>query len=65
MTRNEILSAINTLFAGNQSRAARELGISARTMRAALTSPQNSSYRPLATGVEDDLRWMLARNNFV
>ncbi len=59
MTRDELYAAIDTLWGGNQSRAARDLNIKPRTMRAALTSPDNSSYRALKPSIAGEIRDLL------
>lgn len=61
MTRDELYTAVDTLWHGNQSAAARDLGISLRSMQAALTDPANSSYRAINDGAAAEIRDLLAQ----
>lgn len=59
MDRSELRQAIEVLWGGNQSRAARDLGINPATIRRALTDPSNSSYSPLNDGLASEIRNLL------
>lgn len=59
MTRDELAAAINVLWGGNQSRAARDLGINPRAIRSYLTDPANNSYRTIPAGVARDVKSLL------
>lgn len=47
MDRTALYEVIEQIWGGNQTRAAADLGISVRTLRAGLTDPSKPSYRPL------------------
>lgn len=61
MTRDELYTAVDILWHGNQSAAARDLGISLRSLQAALTDPANGSYRVLNDGAAAEIRDLLAQ----
>lgn len=60
MKPEQLRAAIDRIWGGNQSQAARDLGVDPRRIRAFLTDPENPSWRKIPDTLGDDVMGFLA-----